>query len=468
MTQYRVSGMFDVGLRPHGAHAPFARQLPFFNWFYPFAADDTPVPVERAFDENGRLPARRTAAYLHVPFCDTVCTFCPFVRGPYRSHEEVARYAAALAREIERKSHYVGRPAVDSIFIGGGTPSILALQDIEMLGASLQRHFDRRNLIEFSVEVEIKSATYEKLRAFRDIGVNRISFGVQTFAPHLREAFGLDPDLGKVRTVAAWCTELFAYSNVDIIYGIAGQRREDAIGDAEAAIVLGTTTIDFYPLNNLAAQARMHRRLAVQGHGPLDAIERREQRRAIDAHMRAAGYARINGYGYTRQPDAAPGHSRARPRFLYHDILYGHHDDAVIGYGAGAVSPLPGFNVLNAADRRDYSSCILDADTLPMAAYRTDGAPEKGIVTFPYRGRLDKTRVPWDSVPDETMSALAALKEARLIAETPSSLDLTEIGWLYYVNAMYLLMPEAGRQWISERIALRAAGGRVYEDTSLH
>ncbi len=212
----------------------------------------------------------------------------------------------------------------------------------------------------------------------------------------------------------------------------------------------------------------MHRFLGVQGFGRLNAIQRLEQRQQIALHMISRDYSKISGYSYARRNGQTRGALQLSPRFLYHDILYGYHDDAVLGYGAAAVTQLPGFNFFNTGDRRNYVSRVFAGNTLPLAAYQTDRSPEKGVVTFPYRGFLEKSRTPWGLVPRETLEALDQLVDAGLVSENSSAYEVTETGWLFYVNLMYFLMPSAGRQWISDRISSRMAAGHQCEDTRLH
>lgn len=460
--------MFDVALRPAGEGPPFGRQLPVFNWFYPFDVErDREPQALAALAAQDWSAVTRRAAYLHVPFCETICSFCPFTRGRFQGDAILARYLRALTREMQLKRPYLGRLAVDSIFIGGGTPSVLLPQQIEELGEAIHLYLDTRAVQEFAVEVEVKSVTREKLLAMRRIGVNRLSVGAQTFSEAHRRAFHLDATVEQVRRVVGWANEIFPYTNVDMIYGIAGQDASDVIADAETVVSLATTTVDFYPLNNVAAQARMHDALREEGFARLSAVQRMAQRRLIADFMLGQQYARINGYSYARKGRPSSGIIQHSPRFLYHDILYGHHDDGVIGYGASAITQLPGLNLYNDAARADYAKVLLERDTLPSVAYRVSDGGGKGVVTFPYRGVLLKERVPWESVPRETRRALEQLVQSGLAEEHADRYQVTELGWLYYVNMMYFLMPVPGKQWISERIALRLAEGHECENTEL-
>jgi anaerobilin synthase len=459
---------FDVGLRQDDGDRPFSRQLPVFNWFYPFDAEPRASQKGLAALANVDWDSiRRISLYFHVPFCETICTFCPFTRGRYRTDQDIDAYVEALLREIQLKHPFIGRLRADSIFIGGGTPSILSPAQISRLGEYIHTYFDTNYLREFAVEVEVKSATYETLTAFRRIGVNRISFGVQTFSKRHRAAFGLDAEISQIVRVADWVNTIFPYTNVDIIYGIAGQGVDDVLQDADSAIELATTTIDFYPLNNVAAQPRMHRAFRSEGLERPTAAQRLQHRRSLRDHMLARRYARINGYGYALRRGGADEMIQSSPNFLYHDILYGYGDDAIVGYGASAVSQVPGYNFYNSAARTQYRTMLAEQNALPYAAYRTTGSSEKGIVTFPYRGALVKSRIPWASVSHETLDSLDRLVRAGLVREKKDTFEVTETGWLYYVNLMYFLMPSDGKRRMSKQISDRIAAGHEYESTAL-
>jgi coproporphyrinogen III oxidase-like Fe-S oxidoreductase len=463
----RDESLFDLKVVPRNGEFTFNRQLPFFNWYYPFDTyQDSLLNPVLPFLEFERHPAKRSAAYLHVPFCDTICSFCPFTRGKYDSEQEIQTYIEALVAEIEFKRSIIGQTAVDAIFVGGGTPSVLTPAQIEVLGEALHTHLDLKKIVEFTFELEVKSATREKLEAMQRIGVNRVSFGVQTFSPLHRSLFSLNATIGQLRDTAEMANGIFDYTNVDMIYGMAGQSPDDLNHDIDEALSLKTTTIDFYPLNNLAAQIRMHKRVHASGLQHLSASQRLQYRRKIDQQLRARGYCAINGYSYSRSKGLNPGPIQHQPKFQYHDIIYGYHDDAMLGYGASALTQLPGYNVYNHPDRDEYISRVR-AGTLPWEAWGVGECCEKGVVTFPYRGTLDKLRIPWNRVSNETMTALEQALTVGLIVDESDTYKVTEFGWLFYVNLMYYLMPSKGKRWVSDRIAKQLNSGRECEQTNL-
>ncbi len=115
--------------------------------------------------------------YLHIPFCSSICNYCNFNRGLYDEALKT-RYVAALRREIERAPRGL---AADTIFFGGGTPSLLAAQEIADLIDACRRSFDLARDPEITLETNPETVDRAALERFRDAGVNRISFGVQSF-----------------------------------------------------------------------------------------------------------------------------------------------------------------------------------------------------------------------------------------------------------------------------------------------
>lgn len=465
--------MFDLKINEHDTLLKFDRQLPVYNWYYPFLTADSPkVTAHDALVRLENVPgSRRRALYFHVPFCDTICTFCPFYRIANHSESDaVERYVTALLKEIELKSQYpaVGKVPVEVIFIGGGTPSVMTADQIKRLGEAIHRHFDLSQLKEFTFELEVKSVTREKLEAMKSIGVNRISFGIQTFNPKYREIFNITSTVEQVRQVAEWGKEIIGYVNVDMIYGMAGQTVEELIEDAEHAMALGTKTVDFYPLNNMAASMKMHREMRKQSLPQLSMMTKVSHRMFLDEYMRARGYVAINGYAYTKKPAEVTGRVSIHPDpvFMYHDVAYGHEEDEVIAFGAGAYTQAQGFLMTNVANLDQYFKA-LDEGELPTQAYEIEACPEKGIIYFPYRGSLEKDRIDWDRIPTEVKQRFDEVVAGGFVVEYEDRYLLAQPGWLFYVNLIYYLMPEKGRTIISNYIEGRIEDGREPDRTEL-
>jgi anaerobilin synthase len=463
--------MLDLQVLPNQPLIKFNHQLPVSNWPYPFDRDEDLIEDRLVpYLTSNKAEVLRRAVYIHIPFCETICNFCPFRRDKYESDSEVEQYVSALVAEIDLKRNFLGRRNVDAIFVGGGTPSLLTPLQIRLLGETISRNFELGCLREFTFEVEAKSVSRDKLQAMRDIGVNRISFGAQTFSETYRALFSLDATRKQIVDAAALLNSMFPYTNVDLLYGMAGQDTDQLYGDLSAVVSLQTTTIDVYPINNLAASRSMHREIAQAGLDFLPATMRLQFRICLDQFFHERGYAPISGYSYAiadkvHCDSLAP--VQQSPKFLYHDIFYGYHDDEIIGYGSSALSQIPGFNLYNFVSRRAYMSEVLANRALPHLSFGPIAAPERGIVFFPYRGALEKSRVPWDEVPDETLAALQEALDAGLTVDQGERYELTKVGWLFYVNLMYYLMPRPGKHWISNKIEQQQREGRKCGSTEL-
>ena len=183
-----------------------------------------------------------TALYLHVPFCASSCDFCSFYQEqPKRG--EIDRYLAAIERELEL--HPPGR--VETAFWGGGTPGLLPADDLRRLGHAMTRAAGQPN--EWSVELAPSSVRADKLAALKEIGVTRVSMGVQSFDDVTLDALGRRHSPKQI--MEAW--ELieaagFASRNLDLIFAIPGQDEQRWTEDLRRAIELQPDHLSTYCL----------------------------------------------------------------------------------------------------------------------------------------------------------------------------------------------------------------------------
>ena len=122
----------------------------------------------------------KAGIYIHIPFCKSRCSYCDFATDVYRSDEAVERYVNALIKEIRNPKSEI-RNRIETIYFGGGTPSLLTANQLEKILNSLDKKFSIENRIEFTLEMNPATVSLEKLADFKSLGVNRASFGVQTF-----------------------------------------------------------------------------------------------------------------------------------------------------------------------------------------------------------------------------------------------------------------------------------------------
>jgi oxygen-independent coproporphyrinogen-3 oxidase len=160
-----------------------------------------------------------TGLYIHIPFCHAKCHYCDFAAYPGRA-KEIPRYLAALAREI--RTHH-GK-TLETLFVGGGTPSVLEPAQWKDLWGVVTETFLIKPGFEATVECNPESSSPEKLAALRELGINRLSFGLQASQDELLQRLGRLHDFARFRQVFHEARKAgFDNLNVDLMYGLPGQ-----------------------------------------------------------------------------------------------------------------------------------------------------------------------------------------------------------------------------------------------------
>ncbi len=186
--------------------------------------------------------------YLHIPFCKTKCIYCDFYSLPERDNT-IPRFVEMIAKEINRCIVDTAGWTFDTLFIGGGTPSILEPKQVEMILQTLSRRFDIGGLKEITIEANPESVTEEKLRGFLSLGVNRLSLGVQSLNPDLLRFLGRIHDAETVYTAFRAARKAgFGNINCDLIFGIPGQTAHSWESDLNRITKLGPEHLSVYSL----------------------------------------------------------------------------------------------------------------------------------------------------------------------------------------------------------------------------
>jgi oxygen-independent coproporphyrinogen-3 oxidase len=194
--------------------------------------------------------------YIHLPFCNAICTYCDFAVERY-SAARATVYLEALARELEvrirdlfeRNSIHGERFAPRTIFLGGGTPTAFSAAELARFFEILERFVDTGSAVEFSIEANPGTLDAAKLELLREHRVNRLSIGVQSFQPHLLKLLGRvhGADQGPEAVVLAR-TAGFKNISIDLMHGLPQQSAEDLRLDLERAVALGVEHISAYCL----------------------------------------------------------------------------------------------------------------------------------------------------------------------------------------------------------------------------
>jgi len=288
-----------------------------------------------ALDENVKTinsVGNKAGVYVHFPYCKRKCAYCSFVSTPDLSSQK--EYIYRLKTEIAQRSD---NSAVDTIYFGGGTPSITPRGGFTEIVASLRKSFDLSGLTEFTAEANPESVTPEFLTECREVGVNRLSIGLQSASDEILKA------IGRLHTVSDFTNAValaknYGIENVsgDLIVGLPGQDETDVIKAVELFDKSGLTHVSAYALT-VEEGTLLYR----SGHKTDDDRE---------ADLYDAAVENLSKYGYCRYEVS----NFARDgKIARHNVKYWTGAD-YYGFGAAAHSLVKGKRIANPSDIAAY------------------------------------------------------------------------------------------------------------------
>jgi oxygen-independent coproporphyrinogen-3 oxidase len=227
--------------------------------------------------------------YVHIPFCRTICSFCPYCKVVY--HKDRANlYKKALLKEIETAgSENRSKKDVTSLYFGGGTPALM-IDDLKDIIAALNRYFTIHGGI--GIELHPDDITGENLSLLKDAGITMVSIGIQSFNETCLEKLGRSPSGFKEKIVLT-ASMGFKALDVDLLFAIPGQSEEILLQDMETAFSLGATQISTYPFIDFT--------FAGNNYKPLPEKTKKRLLRAINNYCRETGRIRTSVWTFAKK-----------------------------------------------------------------------------------------------------------------------------------------------------------------------
>jgi oxygen-independent coproporphyrinogen III oxidase len=357
--------------------------------------------------------------YIHIPFCKSRCSYCDFATDVYRSAAGVERYVAALCREIEQ---FGENAAIDTIYFGGGTPSLLKPKQTERLLAVLQDKFAVAPDAEITMEMNPATVTPETLTELRRSGVNRASFGVQTFDDNLLRLLARGHDANDARMTFTMLRDA-GYDNIsfDLIAGLPHQTLDAWKRNLDEAAYLAPEHLSLYLL-----EVHEGTPLAVQIAGgrqprPDEDLAARMYEEMVD-RLISSGYEQYEISNFSR-----PGfESRHNSKYW---LL-----DPVVGFGVSAHSFDGRQRYANERDTARYVECIEAGHSPEIMRENVDLSSEHAFLGLRLESGLDlrdyEARYGVDLIA-RYKTELKNLRDNGLIEINGEHLNLTRRGKLF-------------------------------------
>jgi oxygen-independent coproporphyrinogen-3 oxidase len=296
--------------------------------------------------------------YLHIPFCRKRCKFCYFRVYTDKNAQDVESYVAALSREIELVSRLpvMGERPFRFVYFGGGTPSYLSSRQLANLVDRLRANIDWSQAEEVTFECEPGTLSKPKLETLKQLGMTRISLGVENFGDAVLEENGRAHHAAEIYRAWRWIEEVdFPNTNIDLIAGMVGETSENWHDTIRRTIELAPDSVTIYqmelPFNTI------YSRQILGGERSLVADWATKRAWVSEAFDRLldAGYAISSAYTLVRDP--------GRVNFSYRDNLW--HGSDLLATGVASFGHVSGVHYQNKSDWNDYLE-LLDRDRLPL------------------------------------------------------------------------------------------------------
>ncbi len=296
------------------------------------------------------------SVYLHIPFCERKCIYCDFysIENLALREDFVDLLLAEIDLKLRSNPALEGR-ALQTIFFGGGTPSLLTPQELERIIGKLQQYFSIAADCEFTLECNPGTVSLDKLKAYRSLGVNRLSFGVQSFDARELEFLGRIHDAKQAKEAIALARQAgFDNVSLDLIFALPDQEESVLRRTLDEAIKLETDHISAY--NLIVERGTPLYRLVQLGKViELDADRAAALFDIVQDRLSEAGFAQYEISNYAKSSE-----KRAKHNLVYWD---GHKD--YVSFGPSAHEFIDGVRAWNISSLEEYSKMIR-AGKLPI------------------------------------------------------------------------------------------------------
>ncbi|MEK3995615.1 radical SAM family heme chaperone HemW [Psychrobacillus sp. FSL K6-2365] len=283
--------------------------------------------------------------YIHIPFCHQICNYCDFNKFFFQN-QPVDEYIESLGKEMSLWQNDAEPAKIDTIFIGGGTPTSLTVEQLDRLLSLIHKHIPMEHVTEFTSEANPDELTLEKMQLMRKYGVNRLSMGVQTFDQDLLKVLGRTHSNDHVYEVIEYAKQTeFPSISIDLMYGLPNQTMEQWKASLQEAFRLKIPHISAYSL--LVEPKTIFYNLLSKGKLSLPGED-------LEAEMYSYLLEEMKNHGYTQYEISNFAYEGKESK---HNLLYWNNDE-YIGLGAGAHGYVNGVRYSNHGPLKKYMQTI--------------------------------------------------------------------------------------------------------------
>lgn len=388
--------------------------------------------VSSALEAIGNPPAAGTdlGLYVHIPFCRKRCHFCYFKVYTGKSASDVRTYIDYLKRELTlyQDRPFLGDRKPNFIYFGGGTPSFLSANQLSLLAENLQSILPWDEAEEIAFECEPGTLSESKLQMLRQIGVTRLSLGIENFDDKILEQNNRAHRSAEIARAYDFARSIeFPQINIDLIAGMVGETEENWERCIRKTIDLQPDSITIYQME-IPYNTTIYQEMKENDTATAPVADWKTKRRWVDrgfAELEAAGYT--IGSAYTAVKDVE------KTRFVYRDELWRGAD--MLSLGVASFGHIGGVHMQNEKDNGPYYERI-DEGQIPVRRAYALSDEERMIREFVLQLKLGSVRRDYFhekhsvDIHERFASAIRELGEFGLVKRTEEGLTLTRSGLL--------------------------------------
>ena len=388
--------------------------------------------------------------YIHVPFCESLCYYCACNKIITKHHERAAEYLRYLEREVDLHTARLGKEQrVSQLHLGGGTPTFLSDDELRGLMTMLRSNFTMDPGGEYSIEVDPRTVDATRLATLKELGFNRLSFGVQDFDPEVQQAVHRIQPAEQVFALVASARALgFESINVDLIYGLPKQTPESFDRTLEQIATLRPDRIALYAYAHLPERFKPQRRIiTIELPGAPEKVSMLS--RSLNAFEKA-GYVYI-GMDHFALPDDALALAKQQGRLHRNFQGYSTQPDCdLIALGVSSIGRVGDTYSQNAKTLDEYYH-ILNQDRLPVVrglGLTSDDLVRRAVImAIMCQGRLEFASIEgayaldFASYFQAELETLKTLSEQGLVQLEERAIQVTPMGW-FFVRAVAMVFDQ--------------------------
>jgi oxygen-independent coproporphyrinogen III oxidase len=405
--------------------------------------------VQRSFNESN--DTKGISLYIHLPFCESLCTYCACNTRITKNHKVEIDYIRALLKEWDMYKKIVGgTPQIRELHLGGGTPTFFSAQNLKWLITYILEETTFHEDFEFSFEGHPNNTTEEHLRTLYDLGFRRVSFGVQDLDEKVQKTINRIQPFENLQRVTNLCREI-GYESVsyDLIYGLPFQTSASILNTIEKVLTLRPDRVSFYSYAHVP-WIKPGQRGYEDADLPTDVVKRQlyETGRAL---LKMEGYEDVGMDHFAIHHDSL---FQAQQNGKLHRNFMGYttnETDLLIGLGTSAISDAKYAYAQNLKKVEEYSKSIMQNSLAIFKGHsqtKQDLLIKKCILEVACAGTIRQQNL-LEFEKDSLLPALGVMNEEGIISYNIDGFQVTEFGRAFVrniCNVFDLRMREAEQQ----------------------